>query len=96
MHIEDGEELPDTCIPPDLNPALVRYKKAFDALTFDRPQAMGGVSYIPTLAIIGYAKEMEGLTDRDELRFYNRMVRAIDREWVKATLEANPQTRNGD
>lgn len=95
MHIEDGEEPPETCIPPDFNPAWGLYKRAFDVLTYDRPPALGAVAYIPTLVITGYAKETDGVVDKEDLRFYRRMVRAIDVEWVNAAMDLKPKKNSG-
>ncbi|WP_226893501.1 hypothetical protein [Nisaea sediminum] len=93
MHLEDGEEPPERCIPPDFNPAWGVYRRAFDALTYDRPPAISGVAHIPTAVIIAHAKEMDGVSGKEDLRFYRRMVRAIDREWVRAAQDLKPKKK---
>lgn len=90
--MEDGEEPPETCTEPPLNPALQAYVEAFHDLSGDRPVGMG-VGYIPTAAILDYAGRIAGLTDAEELRFFLRAVRVIDHHWVKARSDDTEQRR---
>ena len=46
-----------------------------------------GVGPIPTQAIIVYAEKIEGETDRDEIRRFFRLVRAIDTEFLEVEAE---------
>jgi len=90
MHVEDGEEPPSICVPPPVNPALSRYVTAFQHTSRDRPVGMSAGA-IPSGAIIGYARDVDGVTDRAELRRYLRFVAAIDDEWLSARRAENFQ-----
>ncbi|WP_184047661.1 phage tail assembly chaperone [Roseospira visakhapatnamensis] len=83
MHIEDGEDPPPICIPPPVSPALARYVVCFRLVTRDRPVGMAP-GPIPTSAIITYARDVDGVTDRAELRRYLRFVGTIDEEYLRA------------
>lgn len=90
MHLEDGEDPPAICIPPPLNPALTAYVGAWNLLRGDRQAGMTGPGPMPTTAIIAYARDVEGVTDRRSLKRFLRFVRAIDGEYLTAA------TKRGD
>lgn len=83
MHVEDGEEPPEICCPPDVSPALRRYITCFNLVSRDRTIGMTA-GPIPTGAILTYAREVDGVTDRADLRRYLRFVGAIDDEYLRA------------
>lgn len=78
--MEDGEEIPEHLAnPPRLNPWALRYWRVFQGTDGDRPVGMVAGS-IPSGAIIGWMRDVEGEADRQEIARAVRMVRAIDDE----------------
>lgn len=93
-HLEDGEEPPEICCAPEVSPGLSPYIAAFTDLQGDRPVGLAP-GPIPTTAILAYAKEVEEVTNPEDLRFFLRAVRAIDGAWLTADAQGRKAREKG-
>lgn len=48
---------------------------------------MMAVAFIPTSCIVNYCRNVEGITDAEDIKDFIRLVRAIDKEFVTIRSE---------
>ena len=88
-----GLPVPESCLPPDLEPHLEEYVDHFWTLSTDRYLGFGAMGPIPWRAIDKYA-ERTGLLD-DEVAYddFVAAISAMDEEYLTVQREQAEATR---
>lgn len=82
-----GLPIPESALPPDLDPYLAEYVSHFWELSTDRALGYAGVGPIPWRALDQYAERL-GITDDDVLyEDFRSAITALDEEYLLVQAE---------
>jgi hypothetical protein len=82
---EQGVEVPEDLLPPDVWAIAEPYRAAFGVLSAARGQGMNGLEAIVYSEIVAYAERNGYAQSIDELEEFVMLIQEQDREFLKAT-----------
>ena len=80
--LEEGREVPDSCIPPEVDEELVPYLRHFWELSTERAAAFSTLLPIPWSSIDQYAKQYGYADDEIDYDDFVTIIRALDETFL--------------